>query len=100
MSNITGASIMRRPSAFLPLAFSAAALAVVVVHVATAGTAPQADEGTAAHLWQFLMAAQVPVILYFAITLPRRYPRSGLAVLAMQAVAVIVAAAPVFILRW
>jgi hypothetical protein len=84
----------------LPLAFSAAALAVVVVHIATVGTAPQADEGTAAHLWQFLMAAQVPLVLYFAIRLPRLIAGSGLAVLAIQVVAVIVAAAPVFILRW
>jgi hypothetical protein len=49
-------SILKKPSAFLPLAMSFAALATVLVHVAIFGVARQADEGAAAHIWQILMA--------------------------------------------
>ena len=62
---MNSALLLRRPSALIPLAMSATALATVVVHVAMFGTARQADEGTAAHLWQLLMAAQLPVIAFF-----------------------------------
>ena len=40
---------------------SVAALALVLGHVAIFGTARQADEGTAAHLWQLLMAGRLQV---------------------------------------
>jgi uncharacterized membrane protein len=55
-------NILKKPSAFLPVALSLAALAVVLVHVAIFGTAREADEGVAAHLWQLLMAAQLPFL--------------------------------------
>ena len=50
-------SILKKPSAFLPLIMSFAALATVLVHIAIYGVARQADEGAAAHIWQVLMAA-------------------------------------------
>ncbi len=92
-------SIIKKPSAFLPLAMSFAALAVVLGHVAMYGGAREADEGTAAHLWQILMAAQVPVVAFFAIKWLPRTPRQALLVLALQAVAVLAALAPVFFLN-
>src|SRR5947209_20066934 len=52
---------LRQPSAFLPVAMSLVALAVVLGHVALFGAAHEADEGTAAHIWQLLMAVQVPI---------------------------------------
>ena len=55
-------ALLRRPSALIPLAMSAAALATVVAYAALFGTARQADEGAAAHVWQLLMAGQVPVM--------------------------------------
>jgi hypothetical protein len=65
-------SALRRPSAVIPLAMSLAALSLVLGHVAVSGVAREADEGTAAHLWQLLMAGQIPVIAYSAVTwLPR-----------------------------
>lgn len=91
-------ALLRQPSAFLPPAMSAAALAVVLVHVAVAGTAPQPDEGTAAHLWQLLMAAQVPVVAFFAIRWLPRSTRPALLVLALHAGAALAALAPVFLL--
>jgi cytochrome bd-type quinol oxidase subunit 2 len=90
---------LEHASALVPLAMSLVALALVVVHVATVGITREADEGTAARLWQLLMAGQIPFIAFCAIIwLPRR-PRQGLRVLALQAVAGIAAAAPVFLLE-
>jgi hypothetical protein len=71
-------STMRQPSAWLPLAMSFATLALVLGHVAMFGAVREADEGTAAHIFQLLMAAQVPVVVYFAIKWLPRIPRQGL----------------------
>ena len=92
-------SLMKRPVAFLPVVMSLAALATVVVHIALYGVAREADEGTAAHIWQLLMATQVPIIGFFAITRLPETPRQALPVLGLQAVAALAALAPVFILR-
>lgn len=93
-------TMLKRPSAFVPVAMSLAALAIVVVHIVMSGTDRQADEGTAAHLWQLLMAGQIPVIGFFAIRWLPQSPRSALPVLALQAVAVLAALAPVYLLNW
>src|SRR5438477_5637618 len=61
-------TVMKHPSAFVPVAMSAAALLVVAVAVGTHHAVPEPDEGTAAHLWQLLMGLQLPVVLWFAIT--------------------------------
>jgi hypothetical protein len=79
---------------------SVLALAIVVVYVAIYGTARQADEGTAAHLWQLLMAAQIPFIAFFAITWLPRAPRQALSGLALQLSAGLAAAVPVFLLKF
>src|SRR6267143_6045193 len=84
---------LKHPTAFIPIVMSVAALAVVLTYVITVGTARQADEGTAAHLWQLLMAGQLPVIALFAIMWLPRDPRQALLVLGLQAAAGIAAAA-------
>jgi hypothetical protein len=90
--------MMKRPSAFLPVAMSLAALATVLGHVALFGAAREADEGTAAHVWQLLMVAQVPIMAFFAIKwLPRTF-KEALQVLALQVGAALAALAPVFFL--
>ena len=89
---------MKRPSAFLPVVMSLAALAIVIIHILRFGTAPEADEGTSAHLWQILMAGQLPIIAFFAIKWLPANPKPALGVLALQLVAALAAAAPVFYL--
>ena len=91
---------MRNPSAFLPVVMSLAALAIVLVVLMTHGTAPQADEGTAAHLWQLLMAGQIPIVVFFAIKQLPQSPRRAMPILALQAGAALAAMAPVFLLHW
>ena len=91
-------STLRRPSALIPLAMSLAALALVLTHIAIAGTAREADEGAAAHLWQLLMAGQLPFIAFFAAAYLPREPRQAIPILALQLLAGIAAATPVFAL--
>ncbi len=92
--------MLKRPSAWLPVAMSLAALGTVLGYLAVHGPAPQADEGAAAHLWQLLMAGQVPVVLFFAIRWVPQVPRHALPVLALQGLAALVAIAPVALLHW
>ena len=91
-------AMMKQPTAFLPLAMSLIALAVVLGSVAMFGVVHEADEGAAAHIWQLLMAGQLPVLLFFAIKWLPRAPRQTLYVLALQAGAVLAAMAPVYFL--
>ena len=89
--------LIKEPSAFFPIVMSAAALAIVFTYLAMHGVTREPDEGTAAHLWQLLMAGQIPVIAFFAIKwLPRR-PRQSLLILALQAFAWII---PIVAVIW
>ena len=92
--------LLRHPSAFLPLLMSLGALATIAVFISLHGTAPQEDEGTAAHLWQILMATQAPIVLFFAAKWVPRAPREALPIVALQVAAAVLAMAPVFLLRW
>jgi hypothetical protein len=91
--------IMKQPGAFLPLAMSLTALAMVLGHIAMFGVVHEADEGTVAHLWQLLMAGQAPVLAFFAIKWLPRAPKQTLYVLALQAGAALASIAPVFFLN-
>ena len=91
---------LKHPSAFLPLIMSLLALLVILIHLARFGPAPQADEGTSAHLWQLLMGLQIPIIAFFAVRWGPVSPQSSLLVLAVQAGAAIAALAPVYFLHW
>jgi DNA-binding CsgD family transcriptional regulator len=93
-------ALLKNPSAFLPLVMSFGALATVLIYVALFGPAPQADEGAAAHIWQILMAAQIPIIAFFAIKWLPRTPKQALLVLALQGGAALMALAPVYLLRF
>ena len=79
---------------------SGLAVAIILIHIARFGPAPQPDEGTSAHLWQLLMGLQIPIIAFFAIRWLPRSPRSSLLVLVLQAAAGITAVAPVYFLHW
>jgi hypothetical protein len=93
-------AILKSPSAFVPLAMSIGAFVTVLIYVAMFGPAPQADEGTAAHIWQILMAGQIPIILFFAIKWLPRTPKQALLVPVLQGSAAVLALAPVYLLRF
>jgi hypothetical protein len=92
-------SLLRQPSAFLPVAMSLVALALVLGYVALFGVVHEADEGAVAHIWQILMAVQVPIMAFFAIKYISQKPKQTLLVLALQVVAALTACAPVFFLK-
>jgi hypothetical protein len=92
---MTVAAMLRHPSAFLPLVMSLGALLMVVWFVAAHGVVRQPDESAQARVWQVLMAAQLPVIAYFALRWLPRATRPAQIVLTLQVIAAILAAAPV-----
>jgi len=71
----------------VPILFSLLALALVLGNVA-AGVPPQADEGLSAHLFQLLIAAQLPLVLLFLATSDRTRRTRLVLALAVQALAV------------
>ena len=92
-------SLVRQPTAFLPLLMSVAALSVVLVTLTFFGIHRQADEGTSAHLWQMLMAGQLPILTFFILRWWRRAPKQTMVVFALQATAFLLSLAPVFLLH-
>jgi hypothetical protein len=95
---MTPKALLGQPSAFIPPLMSLAALSVVIWHLAASGVAREADEGAAAHLFQLLMAGQVPVAVVFAVRWLRRAPQPAVWVLGLQIAAALLALAPVIFL--
>ena len=95
---MTFPAIVKKPSAFLPVAMSLTALAVVLLNIAIFGTAREADEGAAAHIYQLLMAAQLAPLIIFAVRWLPRSPKQAALVLALQGGAAVTALAPVYFL--
>jgi hypothetical protein len=84
-TELVNVSLIKRPSAFLPLAMSLAALTLVLGHAAIFGIVHEVDEGAAAHIFQILMVAQVPIVVYFIIKWLPKQPKESLQVLALLA---------------
>jgi hypothetical protein len=92
--------LLKRPSGFTPIVMSSVALAIVLAYAAVHGTARQADEGAAAHLWQILMGGQVPIVGFFALRWLPAEPRAAVVVLAIQVAAALAAMFPVWWFQW
>jgi hypothetical protein len=90
--------LLKQPSAWIPISMSLAALALLIIHLAIFGIVREADEGTVVHIWQLLMAGQLPVILYFAIKWLPQNSKKVVQVLFLQIAVMLIAAAPVFLL--
>jgi hypothetical protein len=93
-------NMLKHPSAFLPVTMSLCALATVLIFIGFHGTGPQPEEGAAAHIWQILMAVQVPIVLFFAFKWVPQAPKQAVPILALQVGAALAAMAPVFLLHW
>jgi hypothetical protein len=91
-------SALKKPSAWIPIVMSLAALGLVLAHYAVYGITRDPDEGAAAHTFQLLMAGQLPVIVYFALRWLPRIPGQALLVLALQGAAGLAAFASVYFL--
>lgn len=95
----TFGTVVRQPSALIPMGLALTALAVVLGHVAIYGVAREADEGATAHIWQLLMVAQLPALAVFGIRWLPKAPKQALGVLAVLVAAILAAIAPVFLLH-
>lgn len=92
-------AVTRQPSALIPLALSVTALVMVLGAVAmNHGPIHQTDEGAVAHLWQIMMALQLPTLFFFAVRWLRRAPKPALKVMALQAGVVVANLAVVLLL--
>lgn len=90
-------SLLKQPSAWIPLAMSLIALIFLLGYVAIFGIVHHEDEGAPARIFQLIMLAQLPIAAYFALKwLPKR-PLPALLVLALQAAAWIV---PIVTVMW
>jgi hypothetical protein len=85
---------VNRAAGIIPLVFSALAFGIVIANV-IARVPPQPDEDASAHLWQLLMAAQLPLLIVFA-TADWRKGSTGL-LLTAQLLAVGLACLPVWL---
>jgi len=79
---------------------SVTALSIVLSYAAMFGIARQADEGTAAHMWQLLMAGQIPFVAFFVFKWFPTEPKRASLVLALQIGAALAAMFPVWWFGW
>jgi len=94
------AELLKRPSAYVPVAMSVTALSIVLGYAAMFGIARQADEGTAAHMWPLLMAGQIPFVAFFVFKWFPTEPKRASLVLALQIGAALAAMFPVWWFGW
>jgi cytochrome bd-type quinol oxidase subunit 2 len=86
------------PGAWIPIALSLTGLLMVVGHTLVFGIVHEADEGAAAHIFQMLMAAQIPFVVWHLVVWLPRDARRGLGVFAAQVLAASIAMMAVFLL--
>ncbi len=90
--------LVRKPSAVVPIVMSLSALVILLVAIATSDGKREPDEGAVAHIWQLLMAGQIPLLAWFAFRWLRHDFRAAIPVLALQIVAFGAALLPVWLL--
>jgi hypothetical protein len=92
--------LIKQTSAWLPVAMSLAALALLLGYVAIAGVhEPRGDEGAAARVFQLLLVAQLPMLGYFALKWVPQSPRNALLILAVQIAVALVPILTIFYLE-
>jgi uncharacterized membrane protein HdeD (DUF308 family) len=93
-------SLTKKPSAFVPIVMSVTALALFVGSIAAHSgvVVRDSDEGAIVHIWQLLIAGQLPILAYFVFRWFPRAPRETVYVLALQIGAALAAMAPVYFL--
>jgi hypothetical protein len=96
---IQAKGVINRWSGWAPIAMSAAAVALLIVAVTTGWERGAKDEGAVAHSWQLLVGLQIPLIVAFVATADWRRPRGPIAILGLQILGLLLAMAPVALLR-
>ena len=97
---MTMTTLLRKPSAWLPMLMSLVALALVLDFLARHGVAPQEDEGAHARIFQLLMVAEAITIGFFPFRWVPEAPKPAVAVIALQLLIAAVPLGLVFALEW
>ena len=104
----TSASPYRAVSAWVPIILAGIAMALLAGYLVTGPHAAnivvengiaREDESAVARIWQLLMLLQLPAIMVFAIRWLPRAPRRSAVMLAVQGLAFVAAALPVYLLE-
>jgi len=95
-TKLSNSSLLIQPSALVPILMSFAALTLVIANNLIFGIVHETDEGTSAHIFQILMIAQLPIIVYFAFKWLQKNPKQTIIVIVMQAIMWLAAIAAVF----
>ena len=93
-------SLLREPSAWLPPALAAAAIGLIVAHVAIVGVARQEDEGTEARIFQLLMLLDAVAIGAFAVRWLPVAPKAAFAVVTLQLLLAAIPIITIAALEW
>jgi hypothetical protein len=94
--------LLKRPSAWVPIALSLAMLVLIVTLLSIYGIPtpyPTKDEGAGAHLFQLWLVVEVLIVVLFVAKWLPQAPKQALLILALQIIAVVATCAPVFFLR-
>ena len=92
-------AVINRWVGWIPIAMSVAAIALLIVAFTTGWERGSKDEGVVAHSWQLLVGLQVPLIVAFVATANWRRAPGVLGILGLQVLGLVLAMAPVAILR-
>lgn len=96
--------LLKKPSAWIPIVMSLAILAMLITilfyQMTTFGAiVREADEGTAAHLFQIWLVLEVFMIPFFAIKWLPQLPKQTLLVLVIQIVSAFLPISVIFSLK-
>ncbi len=93
-------SLLKKTSAWLPIAISLAVFAIMLAVIAMSGVpVRQPDEGIGAHFFQIWLVLEVVMVLFFAVKWLPQKPLQALLILVIQAVAVLLPMSIVFFLH-
>ena len=81
-------TLIKKPSAWLPIVMSLAVLATILIYIALSGTpTQQPDEGTVAHLFQIWIVIECLMVGFFAVTWLPKIPKQAFIILMIQIIA-------------
>jgi len=92
-------SILKKPSAWIPIVIPLIFFAYLVIYITIFGIVREEDEGTGAHLFQLWLVLEPLMIGFFAVKWLPRAPKQALLILALQIVAALLPISVVFSLK-
>ena len=88
-------SLLKKPTAWIPLIISLTGIALILGYVALFGIVRHEDENMPARFFQLLTFAQILIILFFAVKWFPQMPKQTLQVLTLQIVSILI---PIFLI--